>query len=469
MFRSLFGRLFATYMLLFFIIVSGLSYSLSYFFQRHYFDRKEKALVKQGEQLNGILAQSDPSHWNDLVNAAEHLLGGRIVVRRMDPRQSAALSDHDLSAYGDRHLPGDVRTILAGEQVTRKKEFSPLLDTDVVFVGLPLELDSETAGFILLFAPVDEFDMALQMVNIILGAHVAAGLVLAVVLVFMVSRRITRPLEALETAASKMDQGRLPDRVNVRGRDELARLAESFNSMAARMGRNEEVRREFFADISHELRAPLTTVRGFLQALKEGVVPANERQQYLQLAYNESGRLANLVSDLLELAKLQGGEFKLRKEKISVTTLIEELLGEMALRARERDVKLSWSKSEGIDYLCGDPERIKQVMVNLVDNAVRHARRGGLVQLQLKKEGDGVSLKVIDDGCGIAPEDLPFIFEQFYRVERSRDSTSGGAGLGLSIVKKLVEAHGGRVSAQSTPGAGSTIGFWLPCLQKVYK
>lgn len=461
LYRSLFTRLFATYLLLFACIITALTVSLTYTLHQHFFQRKQDQLYRQGDQLNQILESSPKAQWEQRIEEAESLLGARIVAQRVDTAQADILDSYDLSRYGDSHLVTDVKAILAGERVSRSKQYSPLLKTEVVYVGQPLLKDGEIDGFILLFAPLSELGEALRLVNIIMLLHVLGGLVASVCFIYPVSRRISRPLATLEKAARHMAEGRYSGLVSVRGKDELARLAAAFNHMAARLARTDKLRQELFSDIAHELRSPITTVRGFLQALREGVVPENEKQLYLDSAFQEAGRLSRLVNDLLELVKLQEGQFMLKRETVVLAPLVEDLLQGYYLQATEKKLHFSCLLEPSIQTVFADPDRLRQILINLLDNAFRYTETGGTVILEISRCDEGIEVIVKDSGCGIPPDEMPFIFEKFYRIDRARDSSSGGAGLGLSIVRKLVEAHGGYTIAASVPGSGSTIGFCL--------
>lgn len=462
MFRNLFSRLFATYLLVFVFVISTLVVSLTYLLKQYYFSSAQQALIRQGEQLNRILAKTGEEQWDKIIADIERLLNARILVRRVSPEQAATLSRQDFSSYGEEHLVGDIKEIMAGGTVSRKKHYAPILDTDVVFVGCPLILEGEAGGFILLFSPLTKIGKTLAMVNRVIVINAVGGTLLAALLIYLASRRVTRPLGRLEQAARQMAGGFFSEGVKIGGRDEVARLADSFNHMARRLARQEEVRRELFTDLSHELRAPVTTVQGFLQALQEGVVPETERQQFLEMAFKEAGRLSGLVNDLLELAKLQSGEIVLNKKNLILPELVRETVKMMEPRFSAKGVALTCAAAKGEGNVFADVDRLKQILINLLENALRYTDRGGTVRASVSPDNGWIEVRVEDNGCGIQPDELPFIFEKFYRVDRSRGPSSGGRGLGLNIVKKLVEAHGGRVIADSIPGEGSSFGFRLP-------
>ncbi|GIF70334.1 two-component sensor histidine kinase [Asanoa ishikariensis] len=280
-----------------------------------------------------------------------------------------------------------------------------------------------------------------------------AGLVLLVTVVVTVLAgiRLTRPLHALTAAAQRMRDGDGAARVRVTGRDEIARLAEAFNDMAERRTRLEQLRRAMVGDVAHEMRTPVSNIRGWLEAAEDGVVVADRR--LLGSLLEEAILLQHVIDDLQDLAQADAGALRLHAEHV----YLADLLAQVA--ATHPGVLL---RVDGDPELFADPVRLRQIVGNLVANAVRHTPPGGSVTVSAQVAGSEVVIAVADTGTGISAEDLPRVFERFWRAEKSRSRRSGGSGLGLAIVRKLVEAHGGTVTATSVVGQGSTFTVRLP-------
>ncbi len=287
-------------------------------------------------------------------------------------------------------------------------------------------------------------------------AALALGLVSAL--------RITKPLRRLAEASSRIAAGDLSQRVAVSSRDEIGELALSFNSMAETLGRNEETRRHMVSDIAHELRTPLTVLQGNLEGMMDGVVPF-DRSTIVAL-HEETKLLSRLVADLRELSLAEAGHLKLYRSPTDMARLIEKSAGKVAPEAEGKGIRLDIGPFGECPLVDLDPDRIGQVLDNLISNALRHTSAGGRIALELKEEQNGeghwAQVSVTDSGTGISPEDLSQVFDRFFRADRSRSRSTGGSGLGLAIVKQLVEAHGGRVWAESQPGQGSAFRFTLP-------
>lgn len=300
--------------------------------------------------------------------------------------------------------------------------------------------------------------------HILLGVGV---LVLLLALAFRragttAARRYTSPLSETMKAADALAVGDLSARVPVEGSGEFRRLARSFNQMAKALETADLQRRELLADIAHELRTPLTIIQGNLEGLRDGVYEATPEQ--LDLILDETHKLGRLVSDLLLLALAETGQLDLDLQWLDVPQLLRDGREAFARQADEAEITLAVHSPEALPPLLADPQRMAQVLGNLVTNALRHTPAGGRVVLgaSLAPGGRVVELYVADTGEGISPEDLPHLFDRFYRTDKSRARASGGAGLGLAIAKQLVEAHGGRIRADSKVGEGTTVTLSLP-------
>jgi signal transduction histidine kinase len=280
-----------------------------------------------------------------------------------------------------------------------------------------------------------------------------------ILMAIAIARWISVPVERLTAAARRMESGDLAVRVEPAGGAELAELARGFNAMAAALDRNEEQRKRMVSDVAHELRAPLTNIRCELESMQDGLTaPTPERIASL---HEETMHLAHLVDDLQDLALAEAGRLEFDARPVSVSSLARRAAAGMERQALERGVTIQCSGDDEIVVLA-DARRTVQILTNLLTNAVAHIEKPGDVRITWERSENEVIIRVIDTGVGIPPDELPRIFERFYRVDVSRSRSTGGAGLGLSIVRQLVAAQGGRVWAESAVGAGSTFSFTLP-------
>jgi signal transduction histidine kinase len=286
------------------------------------------------------------------------------------------------------------------------------------------------------------------------------AIAIALVLTFFLSRRILAPVKALTSAAREFGKGNFSHRVDSMDKSEMGELASSFNTMADNLERNERLRRNMVADIAHELRTPLSNLRGYLEAASDGLVKLDEST--IHSLSEETSSLTRLVNDLQELSLADAGELKLVIQPEDVNHLITETVMVLQPKASAKNIQISTDLPAILPEANIDSHRIKQVLYNLLDNAIAHTGADGRITVTARQEGDSLNISVADTGEGIPAEDLPMIFERFYRVDKSRTRTTGGTGLGLTIAKRLVEAHGGKIDVRSRPGQGAIFTFTLP-------
>jgi signal transduction histidine kinase len=279
----------------------------------------------------------------------------------------------------------------------------------------------------------------------------------------IVGALITRQIHDLHAAANRLAGGDLQARVSVEGTDEVADLARTFNRMSGELDAAferqrdlERGRRDLIVAVSHDLRTPLASIRAMIEAINDGVITEpTEVRRYLTLIQHETEHLGELIEDLFELARIEGGNLELRLASVPLLELVSETVEGMQVQAREKGVELRASCEDDVPLLALDGPRMQRVLVNLIQNAVRHTPPGGHVDVQVARANGHVELAVKDTGEGITPEDQERVFEQFFRGEKSRNRGSGGAGLGLAIARGIVEAHRGVIWVESQPGKGS--------------
>ncbi len=276
---------------------------------------------------------------------------------------------------------------------------------------------------------------------------------IAILLSVFFSKKLTNPIEGLTEAALAIGEGNLKRRVEIAGRDEIGKLAGAFNRMAQSLEIQESLRKKLTSNIAHELRTPISAIRGELEGMIDGFMPADG--EHLQSLYAEIGRLRNILEGIEELSQAEASGLTLRKQDLEMRPFLKNIIDRFTKVFQDKGVTIELACDTGLK-VNADPDRLSQVVINLISNALKAAGKGGNVRVTATKEADGTVLAVRDDGAGIRPEDLPFIFERFYR------GPGGGLGLGLTIVKELVEAHGGRVTASSEYGNGSTFTVLLP-------
>jgi two-component system sensor histidine kinase BaeS len=347
---------------------------------------------------------------------------------------------------------------------TRTERMGELLSQAQLRESLAIEVDGRRVGYLLPADPVTvlrepELSFLGSLGQTMVPVGIAACAV-AILLGLLLTWQLTDPLRKLTAAAQGIAGGDLSQRVDIKSKDEIGALGRTFNEMAENLAHAEELRRNMTADIAHELRTPLSVIRGNLEAILDGVFEPTKDN--VASIHKEAVLLSRLVNDLQELALADAGQLRIECESTDLASLIRRNIRGIATGAEQDSISIAEDVAEDLLMVDADPQRLSQVLGNLLDNAVRHSPQGGTITVKAANAGDGVQVDVTDQGPGLSPEELSLVFERFYRGDKARARSTGGSGLGLAIVKQLVEAHGGQVWAQSGDDGGATFSFTLP-------
>jgi two-component system sensor histidine kinase BaeS len=330
--------------------------------------------------------------------------------------------------------------------------------------GIPIQVNGATVGEAVSIGSPPQLDprerIYLQRTTI---SSIFAGLtavIIALILSVILARSLTRPLREMTAATRAMAHGELGRQVPVRSQDELGELASSFNQMSSDLARSNELRRQMTADIAHDLRTPLSVLSGYLEALRDGVLePSPER---FDAMFGEARHLQRLIDDLRTLSLADAGELALTPTSVPPGLVLEQAASSYGRHVAQKDVSLSLEIEPDLPEIEVDTDRMAQVFANLISNALRYTPAGGQIRLRARRQDGRVLLQVQDSGSGISPEDIPHIFDRFYRGEGARQGESGESGLGLAIAKSLIELNGGKISVESVVGKGTTFTLSFP-------
>jgi len=337
-----------------------------------------------------------------------------------------------------------------------------------MYVAVPMRAKEQLVGAIYLAKSTARIKTELQVLLKVLLQATFLSLLISGLLSYLLARFLTSPLLRMTAAARRLSEGHLEERIEVHSGNEIGKLAETFNQMAQSLQEQNRLLLQFVADASHELKTPLASIKSLSEVLQDGALddPAAGKK-FLGYLDNEINRMEHLVKDLLSLYKMEGRVLKMDIRPVDVRDLVIGLVEQLrpSFPGLELEVIL---KDEKHPFVMADPQRLRQVYSNLLENAARAvgANPEGCIRFGVEEREKDCLLSVIDNGIGITSEDLPHIFERFYRVDQGRSRREGGSGLGLAIVRQIVEAHGGRIWAESRPGEGSTFSFTLPLAGK---
>lgn len=325
----------------------------------------------------------------------------------------------------------------------------------------PIRIDGKIKGYVYMFqntASIQNMIYKLKHHFLMVGI---LSVFLTIITIAFLSRVITIPLIRMKEATEKLSKGDFSVRLQIKGEDELAELGKAIQTLARDLEYLKKERNEFLASISHELRTPLTYVKGYADIARRPNVEEEERNRYLSIIYEEAEHIQKLVKDLFELAKMDQHSFQIHKEPTNLCSFLKKLHDKMHPAFQAKKMSLVYYCDGNITVHI-DQKRFEQVMMNLLDNALKYSDQGSTVSIDARAEKDNIVMIVSDEGRGIPEEDLPHIFERFYRVDKSRSRNSGGTGLGLAIAKEIVEAHGGSIYAASEYGKGTNMIITLP-------
>ncbi len=376
----------------------------------------------------------------------------------------------------DASPPPDPRTpprppqfVLADEKGTAVTPVQPYrvgdpIPRDLLDRGAPVEVAGRRVGTVIDVAQAPALNAReiqyLASTNRALALAALGAALVALLAGILLARSLTRPLRDLTQAIQAMAAGELRQQVPVRSADELGTLTEAFNRLSADLAHANELRRQMTADIAHDLRTPLTVINAYIDGLRDGVFkPTPER---FEAMHNEMQHLQRLVDDLRTLSLADAGELPMLKTPTSCGALLDRLVAAYGPRAEARAISLAVAMEPGLPDILADPERMNQVLGNLVGNALRYTPSGGRITLSARRREHAVALAVADTGAGIASDVLPHVFDRFYRGDPARSQQEDESGLGLAIAKSIVEAHGGRIEVQSELGQGTTFTVLMP-------
>ncbi len=364
---------------------------------------------------------------------------------------------------GDRLLIFDSNNFVVGD--SDNEALGAVITYKEVRKGTAVIINNNIVGTVLLKTNPPEVLVTLEQIfsrsasTAILGGGIVAS-ILAMGLGIWYSRRITSPIIDLTKTTKKISRRELFHRVEVRGGDEIGELSKAFNNMIENLEHSEALRKNLVADVAHELRTPLTILRGNLESLQDGALAPSP--EVIISLHDEVLRMTRLVGELQELSLAEAGKLTLHLEPVNIIGLLEKVVEPVRNVAAMKNITLKFSLENSLPLVNLDQDRVSQVLLNILNNALQHTPEGGVIHITVSKEENFLFLSVQDTGSGILPEALPFIFERFYRGDKSRTRSGGGTGLGLAIAKGFVEAHGGRIWAENATNGGTVFHFSIP-------
>lgn len=461
------------------LVIGIASAAQTSFMEGLYYEQQAKQLKNLGNKVADIArAEQDSAALDQKVALIANLYDANVMILNEEgivtQCQGLGISTKNMpmDMNNPHHGPMsmvDIEKLYQGQVVVHRGN-NPYFNTDVLSVGIPFKGSQNISRAIMIHAPLNPLADELKRLQMLTIYTAVGGIILAALLSLFFSRLLSKPLVKMNKAALAMASGDYQQRVDIQTNDEIGLLANSLNTLACRLQekisqleRQEQIRREFVTNVAHEIKTPLAVMQGFTETMIDGLVKTEkERDEYLQNILDEINRLKRLVYEVLDLKRMEEGHFDFDQEPCDLREIIDRVQRKLTQLTVEKGLRLEISMEKKLPFVTCNSDRIERVLINLIANAIRHTSTGGKIALWVTTKANQVHLRISDTGEGIAPEDLPMIWERFYKGDKSRTRTQGGTGLGLAIAKRIIEGHGGQINVESKLNEGTTFNIVLP-------
>ena len=490
-FRSIVGKLWLAILIFVVVILAVMSIVQNFVLKDIYFIQQSDQLIEEGRKLADFIKNNPrPEQLSDRIKTVSEVLNASIVVvdrngivtqARGGMHWGMMRRQFQMSAEQGRvpqqfQMPidqVDLKRLLEGSTVVHRG-YNPMFEKELLWAAIPVRLNEVTQSVVFIHTLLQPITDRIKVLYTATLYALGGVILLAVVLSLFLSRSLSGPLLQMNQAAQAIARGDYSRKVPVKSKDEMGLLAASLNSLSQEIQekitaieRLDQTRRDFLANVSHELRTPLTIMQGYTEALLDGFAESEEdRRQYLNNVLEELQRLKRLVNDVLDLRSLEAGRITLNRQKVDIAKVIEKVATIFQPYFSEKQVLFSFAAQKVGLEAYADPDRLEQVFVNLIDNALRFTPAGGEIKISAALAENDVRVIVEDSGPGIPQEELTLIWERFYKVDKARSRDGEGSGLGLAITKGIIDAHNGKIEVASEVGGGTVMAVCLPVFQE---
>ncbi|MCK4260050.1 MAG: HAMP domain-containing protein [Halanaerobiales bacterium] len=464
--QSIFSKLMFRFTIIILLIIILLSFSLTYFFTEYYFQTKQQEFINIGQRIVAVVSQSAllGSFYFDLamnqIQASGSLIEQKFWIT--DRQGDILVTNSNEQLLGFQIDWETFAQVLQGKVITFRGKLK-YIEEPVMMVAVPIEIQEKVVAVVFVYNTIAGISGTIQELRQILFFIGIFVLILAVFLSFQFSRSISKPIQKIGSASIAMANGNYDVEVEVKMEDEIGQLASNFNFLVKKLRKHLQLQREFVANVSHELKTPLTSIRGYVKALRDGIFEdENSPQEYCNIIMDETDRMNRLVAELLSLSQIESGILKFNMIAFDLDELVQRTISSLRPILRKGGVKVNIELPDFLPQVWGDPDRIGQVFINLIRNAIKHSEPGSQIWIRAIQENKSkmINIEIEDQGTGIPEEELEKIWDRFYKVDKARTrGDEEGTGLGLAIVKEIIQRHRGEVYVRSQFGKGSVFGF----------
>ena len=470
--RSIFTKQLFIYIGTLFISFFILAGVLTIAYSNYYINLKEKQLIIHAEKLaekiyqqytlNFFIGGFDIKSLTHQLDVIEEYLEESIFFMNSDGIIENVTPKISRNWVGQTLTDDAIQGVIDGNIVTVKGKLNGMFPEPVLTVGYPIFVGKKVIGGIFISTSIPEIQKSIEGMYVVGALCLAFVMVIGALLVYVSTRRISKPLLEMNCAVKVIANGNFENRLDIPTDDEVGQLAQSFNNMAESLEKHEKVRRDFVANISHDLRSPLTSIQGFIGAILDGTIPIEKQERYLKIVMEETERLAKLTNDIVDLSVAQTSHITLEEISFNINELIRDSVDKLEPRFKEKNISVNIILFERDTFILADKEKIRRVLQNLIDNAIKFSFFGGKIEIETNlKNNNKITVSIRDNGKGISEEDQKYVFDRFYKADISRGEDKKGGGLGLSIVKEFILAHGETIAVKSEEGKGSEFIFTL--------
>lgn len=466
--KGLFSKLVATFTAIIVVSFVMTSAFLSYWFESYYFNQRKYELLRESElikeralqYLNGNITSDDIN--NTITYIGNYLSADIWLVDNYGYVYSVSKNQHKkLIATSKQIVTSDLAELRQNKTIDKRGTYSDVFIAPVHTFEIPIFENDTFRGAIMMHTSLSELKEPLRRVYEIIWSSAALAIIISCIVIYYFSQRIIiRPLGKINNVAEKISKGDVEKRVYIDSKDEIGVLAKSFNSMADSLEAVDKNRRQFISNVSHEIRSPITSIKGFIGGILDGVIPKDKQRYYLSLTYSEIQRLTRLVNGLLDLSSIEAGQFKLKIEKLDINETIRLCIIKFESKINNKKLKVDVYMEDDKLFVLSDKDRTIQIITNIIDNAIKYVNEGGNIKVSTKSKSNKAIISIFNDGPSISEEDLKHIWDRFYKGDKSR-TVKVSTGLGLSIVRSILTQLGEDIWVKNKESGGVEFTFTL--------
>mgnify|MGYP001584299152 CR=1 FL=1 len=447
------------------VVVAGV---LSIWFKQYYFDQKKEQLNKESTIIESAaisyLTLDKSSNLTTLKNVMDFVsktVDAEILITdNLGYTYAVSSSAHENYKFCSLGIPKEDMNVLKKGESIEYGSIKTTTKNDYVYLK-PIFNKNYFSGVIVMVIPIDRMLNPIIKVNEVIWITAIIAIIIGAVVVFLYSKKLLiDPIDKITTAARRLSKGGVEERVDIKSNNEIGELAESFNIMAESLQQVDDNRRIFISNVSHELRSPITSIKGFISGILDGVIPRDKEGYYLNIVYEETDRLSRLINDLLDISTLESGKIKLNKQEIDISNLIKYTIAKFEGAINNKGLTVDVVLEQEHQYIIGDNDKITQVVTNLIDNAMKYSHENGEIRINTKSKGDKVFVSIYNDGETLSKEQLVKIWDRFYKADVSR-TNKVSTGLGLPIVRLILTEHGEDIWVENYKDTGVIFTFTL--------